>query len=735
MKAVVSNPSLGDTCPAPRLWREFLGQAAPREEDAGLLQHLDRCDSCQELLDRLMPLQTPACPQPAMEESALVRAKANLKADAASLVVAAPLETVPPTAPLGTLDHYQLHERLGQGGMGTVFLAWDQVLQRRVALKLLRPNLASLPKERQRFLSEARALAALRDDHVVTVHSVGEANDAARQPYLVMEYLEGGSVQHWLERAGRLPVPEVVSIGRQAALGLAAAHARKLLHKDVKPANLLLGQHRRVKLADFGLAQSLLADGTPAGLLAGTPCYMSPEQTRGEPLTPQSDLFNLGGTLYALLSGGPPFQSAESSALFRQIQHAEAKPLREQNPGVPPELVQIIAELLRKDPADRPSAAVAVAERLAQLEERLRQPTTALAVDEPAGTPTRGQPWARKVGSLLAGLVVCCFTFWLGFQAFHQKFDNAAIDPGKLFSTRSGLGKNLPSTNPATTLPAQLGYRWQGREQFPYEIRLTSDLPVGKYEIRGTLVYQPMGEAGPRRVLRVTGGLVSSLQAARPDPGQPFLPPPMHLAGGIITNGIGEPLITVDREGNLLEAALKEALPFGLGWARAAVLTPLTTRPEPTPVELNWRADLFQPPQRLGMAGMMHRPVFPGERDPNLVLYRGEESGSTQLLKLEGDWAELRRDFSIAARSSVAGIADVAVRGHCLVTFDTRAGVPALLHVDANASSESKGSRTTVPVKLSARLMSAEEYRAWLEKSAPQPKPSAPGQKEKETQP
>ncbi|HVK07726.1 MAG TPA: serine/threonine-protein kinase, partial [Gemmataceae bacterium] len=210
-----------------------------------------------------------------------------------------PARPAPPPPKFGT---YRSVRELGSGGMGVVYEAEDEWLHRRVALKVLRTDLPSEQRARDRFLREARAMAAVDDDHVVHIYQVGEQDG---RPYMAMQLLEGETLESRLRREPRLPPREAARIGREIALGLAAAHAKGLVHRDVKPSNVWLeAPTGRVKLLDFGLA--LLRNGadlTTSGFVIGTPTYMSPEQARGEDLDGRTDLFSLGAILYQMTTG------------------------------------------------------------------------------------------------------------------------------------------------------------------------------------------------------------------------------------------------------------------------------------------------------------------------------------------------------------------------------------------------------------------------------------------------
>jgi serine/threonine protein kinase len=273
---------------------------------------------------------------------------------------------------LGRLGDYRILGVLGSGSMGIVFEAEDTILHRRVALKVMKKAQADSPKNRQRFLQEARAAAAIEHDHIVTIYQVGEDHNV---PFLAMRLLVGESLEERLTREAPLDPEEVIRIGREIAEGLAAAHDRNLIHRDIKPANIWLEQNTdRVKIVDFGLARVIddeAADQAERNLLIGTPLYMSPEQARGRELDPRTDLFSLGAILYRAATGQLPFKGGNIKAVVQAVVRDTPRPPRKVNPAVPPYLSRLIMDMLEKSPNDRPMTARLLIDALREAETRL----------------------------------------------------------------------------------------------------------------------------------------------------------------------------------------------------------------------------------------------------------------------------------------------------------------------------------------------------------------------------
>jgi HD-like signal output (HDOD) protein/tRNA A-37 threonylcarbamoyl transferase component Bud32 len=256
------------------------------------------------------------------------------------------------------LDGYELKDIIGRGAMGVIFKAYDPLLRRYAAVKMLSAERLVSSEARERFMREARAAAAIQHPNVVTIYGIHEVHGIY---YLVMEYVAGGSLEDEIDRDGALPIARVATYGRQLAAGLQAAHARRVVHRDVKPANVLLDrQSGLLKITDFGLSRAL-DDGriSQAGTWVGTPLYMAPEQFAGSGVDHRADLFSLGCVLYVLCTGRPPFQGDSLPAIMNQVCNTPHAPVEQLRREVPSWLSQLINTLLTKSPADRMSSAAA----------------------------------------------------------------------------------------------------------------------------------------------------------------------------------------------------------------------------------------------------------------------------------------------------------------------------------------------------------------------------------------
>ncbi len=312
---------------------------------------------------------------------------------------------------IGRLNGFRILKLLGQGGMGGVFLAEDMHLQRRVALKVMRPEFAARPGATERFLREARAVAAVHNEHIVTIYQVGQATVPGQKqgvPFLAQELLHGETLDDRLKRDGQLPISEAVSIAKQMAEGLAAAHERGLIHRDIKPANVFLESSRHaprddsrgetdiintqdgvganepqtaigfphaeregyvVKLLDFGLARSVgnTENLTQSGMILGTPAYMAPEQARGETVDARADLFSLGCVLYRMLTGQSAFSGKDVMATLMSLATHEPPTPHTIRNEVPSGLSDLVMQLLAKDRDVRPASAREVGRRMGTL--------------------------------------------------------------------------------------------------------------------------------------------------------------------------------------------------------------------------------------------------------------------------------------------------------------------------------------------------------------------------------
>jgi len=267
------------------------------------------------------------------------------------------------------LGDFRLLRRLGRGAMAEVYLAEQGKLQRRVALKILKPELAQDRVYLQRFEREAQAAASLVHANIVQIHEVGKDGP---YHYIAQEYVEGQNLREWITRNGPADLPHALSIMRQAAAALAKAGEQGIVHRDIKPENIMLTRSGEVKVADFGLARFAREgdslDLTQVGMTLGTPLYMSPEQVEGKSLDPRSDIYSLGVTCYHMLSGQPPFSGDTALAVAVQHINREPKSLDQGRPDLPPGLVRIVHKMLAKKPDDRYGSATLLLRDLRKLQ-------------------------------------------------------------------------------------------------------------------------------------------------------------------------------------------------------------------------------------------------------------------------------------------------------------------------------------------------------------------------------
>jgi Protein kinase domain len=310
---------------------------------------------------------------------------------------------VVPESQVERVGRYELLAELGQGAMGVVYRAHDPQLGRTVALKTLRRDLALPPEQyadlKKRFYQEATAAGRLNHPNLVAVHDVVELDDI---PYMVMEYVEGQTLAHLIAAEGSLSPERAVSLIVQVCRALHYAHARGVVHRDIKPGNILVDGSGQAKVSDFGIARISGSDVTQTGALLGTPAYMSPEQLNGRVVDGRSDLFSLTVALYEAVTGVNPFKADDIVAVLARIATATPAPARERNPAVSPALDAVLARGMAKHPTGRYENAQALADALARALERPGEVVPA------PGTPAGARPprrWLRMALGAAAALV------------------------------------------------------------------------------------------------------------------------------------------------------------------------------------------------------------------------------------------------------------------------------------------------------------------------------------------
>jgi serine/threonine protein kinase len=394
---------------------------------------------------------------------------------------------------------------LGRGGFGIVFRAFDEVLQRVVALKVMAQQLAATSPARKRFLREARSSAQVRHENVVQVYEIGEQP----LPYLAMEFIPGETLQQKLNRVGPLDVPEVLRIGRQIAEGLAAAHATDLIHRDIKPVNVLLeGGQQKVKITDFCLARTADdASISQSGIVAGTPMYMAPEQALGHKIDQRADLFSLGSVLYQMVAGRPPFRANSTLAVLKRVAEDTPRSIREIIPETPQWLCDIITKLHAKDPDDRYQSAREVADVLADCEAQLK--ANAKLKDFSRIPGSRAQPsgrrkWAAAAAALLLPVLGLAVTemagvthLFRGPQPAHNPTDPGNEPTSVPVAEQGSLPPTFTNSIGMEFVIVPKGRSWLGGGKDKLgeqEMEIPADFYLGKYEVTQEEWGKVMGE-------------------------------------------------------------------------------------------------------------------------------------------------------------------------------------------------------------------------------------------------
>ncbi len=411
-------------CPSENALKEFLEGKLDEPMLSAFSDHLIACPECQARAKTIPPFDTflePLRTNSAFIQEIVNRTPVSLAAQAKSISGNASVATSetesaivlelfgPPQSSeeLGRLGEYRVLSLLGHGGMGAVFLAHDPGLDRMVALKVMLPRFAALTEAKQRFLREGKIVANLKSDHIVQVFQVGEERGV---PFLAMELLQGQSLEQKLRVEARPTVHEILRIGREAALGLCAAHEQGLVHRDIKPSNLWLearGQSSaapRVKLLDFGLARREKDDVglTQAGVLVGTPLFMAPEQAKGDKnLDARADLFSLGCVLYYLCTGSVPFQAETTMHVLASLAMDTPIAPDSLNKSIPTSLSNLVMDMLAKRPEHRPRSAREVVETLEACEGEISGRKATPQTKARKGIPSYARRWAVSLAALL----------------------------------------------------------------------------------------------------------------------------------------------------------------------------------------------------------------------------------------------------------------------------------------------------------------------------------------------
>jgi serine/threonine protein kinase len=410
------------------------------------------------------------------------------------------------TCEAATFGRYQILTELGRGAMGIVYKAYDPKINRVVAIKTVSLGAANSPEEqvcRARFFREAEAAGRLSHPRVVAIFDIGENPDTL-SPYIVMEYVAGRSLEEILSAEGAtLPLPTTLQLIQEVAEGLDYAHIQGVVHRDVKPSNIVIGEDGQAKIADFGIAQLSVADSGQPGRTWGTPAYMSPEQLRGELVDGRSDLFSLGVILYRMLTGHRPFQGNSALTVSLKVANQNPVPATAFNTELPPELDGVIARAIAKNPAERYQTGMAMVLELQRLRDgidsesredtvlpqpdyrahrapesndasdNLLQITNALPrsldgmqADKPAAPLWFSRPWQQLgVGFLSLGFLVLAFggLWWAVPDNTASGFAELAFHPVPTVSMAAVVALEQTMADPASTPGIELSAKHSPR--------------------------------------------------------------------------------------------------------------------------------------------------------------------------------------------------------------------------------------------------------------------------------
>ena len=346
---------------------------------------------------------------------------------------------------------YVLGEFLGSGGMGEVYLAHDEVLERDVALKVLRSHYAGDEVFAERFRREARSAASLSHPNIVQVYDRGEAEDGTS--YIAMEYVPGGTLKEQIERRAPFGARETAAVGAQIADALGAAHERGVIHRDIKPQNVLVTASGDLKVTDFGIARAASAVTTSAsGAIFGTAGYISPEQAMGEPVGPRSDLYSLGVILYEMLTGELPVTADNSIAVCMKHVTEPLRPPRLLNPEVPEGMDALVVKLLAKNPAGRYAGATELMDDLERVRDGLPPALAPEATTQPLGEAphhTLRRVARRRKPTLTLAVAAVAMLALLGTFLFGLLQDKTGQGP--LPRAQQGVAREAPDPPAETT--------------------------------------------------------------------------------------------------------------------------------------------------------------------------------------------------------------------------------------------------------------------------------------------